>query len=261
MSNFLIIKLQTSSSIFFRIEHVFPDVLEEIPYVIFSQIHPKIICITTPNCEFNQLFDLPDGKFRHYDHKFEWSRQQFQDWAENICARYPEYSVIFAGIGKPPMDFEHLGTVSQMAVFLRKDFVMQTEEDVIQQEQETSLVDLDGELEDIAVEVKECPGYEVIHSVTYPFFKDKRSHEQKLIDEIAYAISNLRYYDAYFNDDADRIEIPVSHIVDSCYKVSEDFDEIRKVIESQKYCLDGDFVIMKSDDQEQSGSECEQQDD
>lgn len=61
------------------IEHVFPDVLDEIPFHIFSYMNPKIVIFTTPNCEFNVLF--PDMvKFRHDDHKFEWSRAEFQDW-------------------------------------------------------------------------------------------------------------------------------------------------------------------------------------
>lgn len=35
--------------------------------------------MTTPNYEFNQLFP-GSRKFRHYDHKFEWTRQEFQTW-------------------------------------------------------------------------------------------------------------------------------------------------------------------------------------
>jgi len=35
--------------------------------------------MTTPNAEFNVLFPNLNG-FRHPDHKFEWTRQQFGDW-------------------------------------------------------------------------------------------------------------------------------------------------------------------------------------
>ena len=67
------------------IEHVFPDVLDEIPFHIFSYMNPKIVIFTTPNCEFNVLF--PDMvKFRHDDHKFEWSRAEFQDWYDVLCS-------------------------------------------------------------------------------------------------------------------------------------------------------------------------------
>jgi hypothetical protein len=49
------------------------------PGVIFGYLQPKVVVVTTPNCEFNVLF--PDLKrFRHYDHKFEWTREEFQSW-------------------------------------------------------------------------------------------------------------------------------------------------------------------------------------
>ena len=64
---------------FFRIEHLEPDVLDSVPKVMFGQLSPKVVIVTTPNVEFNVLF--PDLKgFRHYDHKFEWTRAEFQEW-------------------------------------------------------------------------------------------------------------------------------------------------------------------------------------
>lgn len=62
-----------------RIEHLYPDVLDAFPYNIFCYVHPKLVIVTTPNAEFNILFK-DFKKFRHYDHKFEWTREQFQDW-------------------------------------------------------------------------------------------------------------------------------------------------------------------------------------
>lgn len=63
----------------FRIEHLYPDTLEAIPYNIFEFIKPCVVVFTTPNADFNVLFP-PRSTFRHDDHKFEWTRQQFQDW-------------------------------------------------------------------------------------------------------------------------------------------------------------------------------------
>jgi small RNA 2'-O-methyltransferase len=82
------------------IEHVFPDVFEEIPYQIFGMIVPKIVVITTPNCEFNILFKLKPGEFRHYDHKFEFSREQFNDYCNNLCLRFPNYYLQIEGMLK-----------------------------------------------------------------------------------------------------------------------------------------------------------------
>lgn len=61
------------------IEHLFPGTLERAPHNIFGRIRPKVAVFTTPNVEYNVLFDMT-MQFRHDDHKFEWSRQQFTDW-------------------------------------------------------------------------------------------------------------------------------------------------------------------------------------
>jgi hypothetical protein len=65
--------------ILFRVEHLYPESLNMLPYNIFGFIRPKVAIITTPNADFNVLFKNI-SKFRHADHKFEWTRQQFQDW-------------------------------------------------------------------------------------------------------------------------------------------------------------------------------------
>jgi SAM-dependent methyltransferase len=63
------------------IEHLDQRTLEGMPKVFFGTYSPKVAVITTPNAEFNVHFEsLPAGKFRHYDHKFEWTRKEFQDW-------------------------------------------------------------------------------------------------------------------------------------------------------------------------------------
>lgn len=104
------------------IEHLFPDVLEAVPYTVFHCIRPKLAIFTTPNADFNILF-LKDRKFRHIDHKFEWTREQFESWANNITMRFPSYFVIFQGIGCGPIGTEKYGCCSQMAVFVRRDVV------------------------------------------------------------------------------------------------------------------------------------------
>lgn len=104
------------------IEHLYPETLIAFPYNIFGCIAPKIAIITTPNADFNELFSLDPNRFRHYDHKFEWTRRQFEDWVNNIVSRYPNYNVTFYGIGDGPEGTEHLGKCSQMAVFIRKIF-------------------------------------------------------------------------------------------------------------------------------------------
>ena len=63
---------------------------------------PKIVIITTPNREYNVLFENFEGPFRHWDHKFEWTRSEFQNWVQTcIIDKYPDYIVErFDGLGK-----------------------------------------------------------------------------------------------------------------------------------------------------------------
>jgi hypothetical protein len=62
-----------------RIEHLEPHILAALPPAIFGCLQPKIVYFTTPNAEFNELFPNFSG-FRHSDHKFEWTRAEFQSW-------------------------------------------------------------------------------------------------------------------------------------------------------------------------------------
>jgi hypothetical protein len=64
---------------YFRIEHLYPDVLKAAVDMVFGKLRPKVIVITTPNSDYNQLFPNFSG-MRHWDHKFEWSREEFQSW-------------------------------------------------------------------------------------------------------------------------------------------------------------------------------------
>ncbi len=96
------------------IEHLDPPRLAAFERAVFGSARPGSIIITTPNSDYNVLFEtLPAGAFRHRDHRFEWTRSQFQTWAGEV-ARHYNYSVRFASIG--PDDPVH-GPPSQMGVF------------------------------------------------------------------------------------------------------------------------------------------------
>jgi hypothetical protein len=70
--------------------------------------------MTTPNAEYNVKYrTLQTGKFRHHDHRFEWTRSEFQAWATNVAERFG-YTVRFLPIG--PEDAS-VGSPTQMAVF------------------------------------------------------------------------------------------------------------------------------------------------
>ncbi|XP_071794352.1 small RNA 2'-O-methyltransferase-like [Asterias amurensis] len=97
------------------IEHLYPDTLAAIPDVVFGYMQPRVVVFTTPNTDFNVLFPDFTG-FRHWDHKFEWSREEFQCWCDKVAKDF-SYSVSYDGIGPGPPGTEHLGCCTQMAVF------------------------------------------------------------------------------------------------------------------------------------------------
>jgi 3' terminal RNA ribose 2'-O-methyltransferase Hen1 len=98
------------------IEHLDGARLSAFERVLFEYAKPAIIVITTPNAEYNVNFEtLPAGEFRHKDHRFEWTRAEFQAWAHQIADQY-DYTVKFLPIG--PED-PTAGAPSQMGVFSR----------------------------------------------------------------------------------------------------------------------------------------------
>jgi hypothetical protein len=98
------------------IEHLDPDRLPLVERVVFGETRPATVVVTTPNVEYNALFpNLVAGAFRHPDHRFEWTRAQFEAWAEKVGSTY-HYRLAFAGIGRPDAA---LGAPTQMAVFTR----------------------------------------------------------------------------------------------------------------------------------------------
>lgn len=98
------------------IEHLDPDRLPLVERVVFGAARPLAVVVTTPNAEYNALFPgLPAGSFRHRDHRFEWTRTEFRNWADRIGAAYG-YRAEFSGIGASD---PALGSPTQMAIFTR----------------------------------------------------------------------------------------------------------------------------------------------
>src|SRR5262249_2127002 len=96
------------------IEHLDQPRLRALERVVFEFARPRHVIVTTPNREYNVLFPtLPEGQLRHGDHRFEWTRTEFAEWAAGIVARF-RYDVKIEPVG--PLD-DRLGAPSQMAVF------------------------------------------------------------------------------------------------------------------------------------------------
>ena len=98
------------------IEHLEPSRLAAFERSIFEFACPGTVIVTTPNAEYNVKFEnLPAGRFRHQDHRFEWSRAEFEAWACGIAARF-RYNVRFVAVGQ---EDAVVGSPTQMAVFAR----------------------------------------------------------------------------------------------------------------------------------------------
>jgi 3' terminal RNA ribose 2'-O-methyltransferase Hen1 len=98
------------------VEHLDPPRLSAFERVLFEFAKPRAVVLTTPNREFNVTWEtLPAGQFRHADHRFEWTRQEFQGWATGIAARFG-YAVRFLPVGPEHPEY---GSPTQMGVFTR----------------------------------------------------------------------------------------------------------------------------------------------
>lgn len=100
------------------IEHLDTARLATFERIIFGFARPHHVVLTTPNAEYNAIYEkLHAGEFRHDDHRFEWSRKQFQEWAVSLGERFG-YQAQFEPVG--PVE-EQYGAPSQMAIFTRKE--------------------------------------------------------------------------------------------------------------------------------------------
>jgi 3' terminal RNA ribose 2'-O-methyltransferase Hen1 len=105
-----------TASVIEVIEHLDATRLGVFEHVLFGYIAPRSIVLTTPNRDYNVLYEnMSEGALRHHDHRFEWTRREFKAWAEAMSAKYG-YQVTIDGIGTEHEDY---GAPTQMGVFER----------------------------------------------------------------------------------------------------------------------------------------------
>lgn len=99
------------------IEHLDHARLSAFERTLFEFARPATVVLTTPNAEYNVRFEtLPAGKFRHKDHRFEWTRGEFKAWAEQVAERFG-YTVRLLPVGEEDAE---VGAPTQMGVFTLK---------------------------------------------------------------------------------------------------------------------------------------------
>ena len=98
------------------IEHIDPERHRAVESSVFGDARPGAVIVTTPNADYNPMYpSLPAGRFRHPDHRFEWTRAEFTAWASGIAERNA-YTVEYRPVG----EFDAAaGSPTQLALFRR----------------------------------------------------------------------------------------------------------------------------------------------
>ncbi|XP_068599551.1 small RNA 2'-O-methyltransferase [Brachionichthys hirsutus] len=153
------------------IEHLTLSDVETFSDVLFGFMTPVAVIVSTPNAEFNPLLPGLIG-FRHSDHKFEWTRAEFQSWALKVCMTHG-YEVEFTGVGHaPPGRQESVGFCSQIAVFRR----------------------LGGKVDCnvFSDDAEDVFSYSLLYSVNYPSLRDNNILRRVLVSEALYCAEKLK---------------------------------------------------------------------
>jgi SAM-dependent methyltransferase len=95
------------------VEHLPQDALPAFERVMFALARPDVVIVTTPNREYNVRWGVDR---RHHDHCFEWTREEFKQWAGSVGSRRG-YDVVVTGVGTP---WRAAGAPTQLARFWRK---------------------------------------------------------------------------------------------------------------------------------------------
>lgn len=99
------------------VEHVDPSRLPALEDAVFAGAHPGSVIVTTPNAEYNALYPALGDAMRHDDHRFEWTRAEFREWADGVAARNG-YRVEYRPVGA---EDAVLGAPTQLALFRREE--------------------------------------------------------------------------------------------------------------------------------------------
>lgn len=125
-----------------RIEHLPEPIFSAFAPVLLGVYHPRFFLVTTPSYTYNARFTalnappsarkgFPDPTkrtnriFRHDDHKFEWTTEEFQSWCHSTAEEWG-YTVQMSAVGRalevdPWGRDDELGGASSAVLFIRLD--------------------------------------------------------------------------------------------------------------------------------------------
>ncbi|CAG8644239.1 5251_t:CDS:2, partial [Ambispora gerdemannii] len=152
------------------VEHLDPPVLDKFFEIVLGTYKPKILIVSTPNVEFNKYFPqlkygTPEATLRNDDHRFEWTRQEFQDWSKAGASKY-SYSVEFDGVGRLKSSDHEIGHATQFAFF-----------------------------KDLQVDAKPMHSsfgeYQLVEHIVFPHYDEPEKTYEEIIGEIDYYMQYL----------------------------------------------------------------------
>eukprot|EP00088_Acartia_fossae_P040159 TRINITY_DN4179_c0_g1_i18.p1 TRINITY_DN4179_c0_g1~~TRINITY_DN4179_c0_g1_i18.p1 ORF type:complete len:539 (-),score=111.42 TRINITY_DN4179_c0_g1_i18:472-2088(-) len=224
------------------VEHLHPPELDQFPKTVFGSIQPKVAIITTPNREYNVLFNNFDRQFRHPDHKFEWTRHEFKEWVDGILTQYPEYRVEYRGVGYSDLQ-PNVGPCSQAAVFWRSQDAPYRE-----------------------LPPTTCIEFESIVKFVYPV--DTRTREDKIVQEVSYYSRSIAQMmrsekevldlDVCY-DSPTSVSVPVQDIIaqSSVNKLCSNADELLSICAENGIKVQGSTVVVEFEDPDIDYDHCE----
>ncbi|XP_063885112.1 small RNA 2'-O-methyltransferase-like isoform X3 [Scylla paramamosain] len=168
------------------IEHMNECDLPALVQCVFQHVRPHLVVVTTPNADFNKFFpNHTPGKFRHWDHKFEWTAQEFQHWCLGVVEEYQDYTVEFSGCGLGPD-----GTFcTQVATFWHHTQYQEHSEPLLRTAMTgTSFGEVGGLAQTAGLESV----YKIIAECEYPV--DKRTKEEWEVDYAMNRFNSLRNF-------------------------------------------------------------------
>jgi hypothetical protein len=187
------------------IEHIYNDVLDKFFAVTLGHYQPTILIVTTPNGEYNVHFpDLKYGTsgatFRHDDHKFEWTRQQFETWCHQGASQYG-YSIEFHGIGllNSKLSDTTYGHCTQACIFVRN------------KEKRPSVI--------------AGQPHTLLKHIEFPYYDDPPLQEEEMLQEIETYIEKLCIAEDYYRKQSVCVKPPTPPTTD---EESEDEQEAKE---------------------------------
>lgn len=189
------------------IEHLQPGDVPKFTCNVFGALLPRHVILTTPNKDFNLLFEFKEDQMRHWDHKFEWTREEFKEYCDGVVSRF-NYTYKLVGVGDPPPDQLHVGPCSQGALFTRKSLRLPSTVAWAAYEQADAQ---DSSEKTQGEQNSTSRPYEVIYSVDYPVKDKSHTPDYHLKNELRYICGRLGQ-DEYQDTGEDITVISIPHL-------------------------------------------------